>query len=224
MKIALIPLAIPCDSTDLALAIQRTGMEAFDFSWNMSIEQLIDAKGYILLATVPELLRNANIQALGEFLQGQNIKGKPILGLGYAARFMVDYGLVPGLYKHLIGVGIHEKTISPASLMKLSDDYQYNTYTRLLSPKDRLGSPMIAQLEFVIPPGLLAEVQSQGLDVFWFEQGGIAALANKAGNAMAMLAYPENNLNGDALFNSLREHITSDYLAQVEPLCYWPRR
>jgi phosphoribosylformylglycinamidine synthase len=92
----------------------------------------------------------------------------------------------------------------------------------------------------VISPGLLAEMQENGLNVFQYcdAQGkiidefpvnpngsidNIAAISNKAGNVMAMMPHPERTEGCDAIFKSMREYIAEGYKQKVEPLHYYPR-
>jgi phosphoribosylformylglycinamidine synthase len=125
--------------------------------------------------------------------------------------------------------------------MRLTDHFQYNAFTRFLTPKTILPvSVAHSEGRFVIPPGLLAEMQVQGLGLFQYCDAdgriidafpvnpngsvqNIAAVSNKAGNVMAMVPHPERTPHGDAIFNSMREHIAKGHAGQVTPLHYQPR-
>ncbi len=112
--------------------------------------------------------------------------------------------------------------------MRLTDRYQFNAFTRFLTPNHVLHIPVAhGEGRFVIPPALLLEMQTQGLNVFQYcdetgeivdefpinpngSMNNIAAISNKAGNVMAMMPHPERTTNGDSIFLSMR-----DYIAEV---------
>ena len=126
--------------------------------------------------------------------------------------------------------------------LRLAADYQRNAFTQHLSPRDILPMQVTeAAGRFVMGPALLAEVLAQGLGVFQYcdEQGlldphfpvnpngsmeNIAAIANKAGNILAMIPHPECMPQGDAIFLSMRDYILAERYERVPPLAYYPRR
>jgi hypothetical protein len=160
---------------------------------------------------------------------------------------------VPGIANHQIGMALTEnKQIRDGRVlgtgfynawvhMRLADQYQYNAFTRFLSPQQILHVPVAhGEGRFVIPQGLMAEMQVQGLGLFQYcdSQGkvidafptnpngsinNLAAVSNKAGNVMAMMPHPERTPNGDAIFLSMREHILKGFCERVAPLYYQPR-
>ncbi len=197
---------------------QRLKAEVLDFSWDNLPETLSSADGYILLGD-----GLAESAALIAVLRAQSSLGKPILGIKAGAVFLVSCGLVPGLWDNRPAIAVASKDLC-ASYIRLSNDYQYNAFTRYLNPQHLL--PVVAvQQQFIIPPGLLIELRSQGQDVFQYqgEPEQIAAISNKAGNVLALLSDPTHTPEGDALLRSMEDHIASGYKERVEPLYYWKR-
>jgi phosphoribosylformylglycinamidine (FGAM) synthase-like amidotransferase family enzyme len=225
----------PCP--ELRLALEQAELEVLDFSWNEPPERWLKVEAVILLADHKLALPEPLWEALSHTLKMQTAKGKPILGLGFGASlYLVETGLVPGLYKNLVGLSLVEKYPSAANStqihLRLAEDYQYNAFTRTLTPREWFPTPLKTSATFEIPPGLLAEIKAQGLNVFLYsdEKGqplpgnNIAALSNKAGTVMALLPHLERTSIGTALFQSLFAHLRSGYREQVEPLYYWPRK
>lgn len=242
MRIAIIASLEKASFTTLAMALQRAEMIAIHFDKQTNMVDLASADGYILLDSdhfSPTLLST---------LKAQAAKGKPILGVGDGAAILVKTGLIPGLpdNRAVITLGKNPNTLKNQPLpldvkIRLSEDYQYNAFTRYLTPQHTL-STVISTTEghFIISPGLLVEIEAQGLNIFCYcnakgeisaeptvnptgSINNIAAVANKAGNVMAMIPHPEKTGEGDAIFLSMRDYITSRFIAQVAPLHYWPR-
>ena len=187
-------------------------------------------------------------------IQSQSEKGKPVLGICNGAQILVETGMVPGLENNKLAMVLTEnKRIADGKIlgtgyyntwihMRLADQYQRNAFTRHLTPKTILHVPIAhGEGRFIMTPALLQEIKIQGLNVFQYcdTQGNIidrfpvnpngsmdniAAISNKAGNVMAMMPHPERTLNGDAIFNSVRDYILDGHTEQVMPLDYYPRR
>ncbi len=187
-------------------------------------------------------------------IKDQCEKGKPILGICNGAQILVETGLVPGLENNKLGMVLtenkriaHDKILGTGYYnawvhMRLSDQYQRNAFTRHLTTRDILHVPVAhGEGRFVMTDALLHEIEHQGLHVFQYcdEQGNIvdhfpinpngsrrniAALSNKAGNVMAIMPHPERTLNGDAIFQSMRDVITEGRKEKTVPLYYYPRR
>lgn len=193
-------------------------------------------------------------------IKAQSEAGKPILGICNGAQILVETGLVPGLENNKVGMVLTEnKRVANGKIlgtgyynawvhMRLGDEYQRNAFTRHLTPKHILHIPIAhGEGRFVMTPALLQEVKIQGLNVFQYcdAQGqiidhfpvnpngsvdNIAAIANKAGNVMAIMPHPERTLNGDPIFQSMRDYILDNALQRAEqvkqtvPLSYYPRR
>ncbi len=235
MHIAVLVPAQSDLSPELAAAAQGAGMEVIDFLWDPLEETVGEAQAFVLLSD--ERATGARGQALLAVLKAQNLKGKPILGLGAgAARLLVEGGLVPGLYNNMVGLGLSETAAGPETgseaWIGLTEDYQYNAFTKNFLRGAVLQVERRSQAQFVVPAGLLAELKAQGLDVFIYCDGDgrflqglpIAGLANKAGNVMALLPHPEGYPQGSVFFHSLRAHLESGHVEKVEPLYYWPRK
>lgn len=188
-----------------------------------------------------------------DVIKQQGELGKPILGISNGAQILVEAGLVPGVENNVLTLALtdnkriqQDQTLETGYYnalvcMRLSDKYQYNAFTRCLTTSNILRVPVAhAEGRFVIPPALLAEMQENGLNVFQYcdERGkvvdefpvnpngsvnNIAAISNKAGNIMAMMPHPERTMQGDAIFQSMRDYIEQGYKQKVAPLLYYPR-
>lgn len=187
-------------------------------------------------------------------IKAQSELGKPVLGICNGAQILVETGLVPGLENHKVAMTLTEnKRIANGKIlgtgyyntwvnMRLSDQYQRNAFTRHLTPKTILHVPVAhGEGRFLMTEALLNEVEQQGLNVFQYcdEMGNIvdrfpinpngslkniAAISNKQGNVMAMMPHPERTVNGDALFQSMRDYIAEGRIENTPPLSYYPRR
>ena len=239
MQIALLTLPEALKST-LVQAVDAAHLESFDFSWDQPLKKLEAAAGFILQSEEGFSLPEAILEGLGRLLQAESAKGKPILGLGGAADFLVQKGLVPGLPDFRVGLVMAKNnteisTEGAQKWVRLAVDYQYNAFTRTLALDSLLKLGMQnCPPRFQLPQGLLLEVKAQGLDVFHYcaEDGtlladeagvGIAALANKNGNVLAFPAQFEALSDASPLLFSLQAHLASGYVAELDPLYYWPR-
>lgn len=187
-------------------------------------------------------------------IKAQNEKGKPILGICNGAQILVETGLVPGLENNKIAMVLTEnKRVAEGKIlgtgfyntwvhMRLADEYQRNAFTRHLSTKNILHIPIAhGEGRFVMTNALLQEVEMQGLNVFQYcdAEGNIidrfpinpngslrnmAAVSNKAGNVLAIMPHPERTVNGDPIFQSMRDFITDGRADNTLPLDYYPRR
>ena len=257
MQIAIIQFPGSNCERETSLAVKRAGMQPVEFLWNQSIDKLAEFQGYIIVGGFSYEDRSragiiASFDPIMEALRVENKKGKPILGICNGAQILVESGLVPGLSNDQLGMALTDnERISDGKVigtgyynawvyMRLSDQYQYNAFTRYLTPKNILHIP-IAHAEgcFIIPPALLNEMQNNGQNLFQYcnEQGNIinhfpinpngsinniAAVSNKAGNVMAMMPHPERTTEGDAIFQSMKEYIKEGYNIPVHPLFYQP--
>lgn len=259
IKIAIVQFPGSNCERETILAVKRAGMEPVEFLWNEPKEKLESCAGYIIVGgfSYEDRSRSGAIAALDPIMQvikGQSKLGKPVLGICNGAQILVETGLVPGLENDNIGMSLTDnKRIQNGKVlgtgfynawvnMRLSDQYQLNAFTRKLTPAHIMHVPIAhGEGRFVIPPALLSEVQTHGLNVFQYcdEQGkiidefpvnpngsinNIAAISNKAGNVMAIMPHPERTTNGDAIFESMREYIEEGCIQSSTSLAYYPRQ
>jgi phosphoribosylformylglycinamidine synthase subunit PurQ / glutaminase len=177
-------------------------------------------------------------------IKAQSEKGKPVLGICNGAQILVESGLVPGLGTtnsqmaltenkrivdgKIIGTGFYNAWAH----MRLSEKHQHNAFTRHLSPTDLIHLPIAhAQGRFLMLDSMLKTLEAEGLNLFQYcnadgdiidnfpinpngSAGNIAAIANQAGNVMAMMPHPERTVNGDPIFTSMR-----DYIVETQNTC-----
>lgn len=259
MRIAIIQFPGSNCERETILAVKRAGMEPVEFLWNEAQEKLTQFDGFVIVGgfSYEDRSRAGAIAALDpimEIIKEQSELGKPILGICNGAQILVETGLVPGVENNKLSLALTDnKRIQNGKVlgtgfynawvqMRLTDNYQYNAFTRCLKPENILTIPVAhAEGRFIISPALLLEIQENGLNVFQYcdSQGkiinefpvnpngsidNIAAIANKAGNVMAMMPHPERTSMGDAIFQSMREYILEGQRQDVLPLYYYPRR
>jgi phosphoribosylformylglycinamidine synthase subunit PurQ / glutaminase len=197
----------------------------------------------------------AALDPIMQTVKVQSEKGKPVLGICNGAQILVETGLVPGVEHNktvmvlaenkrmaqgkILGTGYYNAWIN----MRLSDHHQRNAFTKHLSPKDILHVPVAhAEGRFVMSKALLQEIENQGQNIFQYcDAAGqiidafpvnpngslhnIAAISNKAGNVMALMPHPERTINGDKIFQSMRDYIADgSKMPEVTSLYYYPRR
>lgn len=196
----------------------------------------------------------AALDPVMEEIKAQSEVGKPILGICNGAQILVETGLVPGLENNKLGMVLTEnKRVANGKIlgtgyyntwihMRVSDQYQRNAFTRHLNPKKILHVPIAhGEGRFILTEALLTEIEAQGLNVFQYcdangniidsfptnpngSTKNIAAISNKWGNVMAMMPHPERTTNGDAIFQSMRDHIAEGHKESTVPLAYYPRK
>ncbi len=243
---------------EILLAIERAGMQAHAFLWHEYKENLADFDGFVLIGcdSQEDSTHTAVIPAADlvmQVIKEQGALGKPVLGICKGAQVLVETGLVPGLERNQVGMVLADNTrmqqnellgtgfYNAKVRLRLSEGYQWNAFTRHVTPKTIFQMPVShAKGRFIIPPVLLAEIERNGLHVFQYcdERGAIihefpvnpngsihniAAIASKPGNIMAMLPHPESTLQGDPIFKSMCEYIAGGYIAQPITLDYQPR-
>lgn len=230
---------------EIVLALERADMQAHCLLWHECPDNLSDFDGFVFIGHDKNAPSIAPDPVLMQMIKEQSELGKLVLGIGKGAQILIETGLVPGLERHQVGMTIkHHPEFHDANSkirVRLAKGYQWNAFTRLLKPKTIFQMPIShAHGRLVISSVLLAEIERNGLHVFQYcnEQGAIvndksvnpygsvnniAAIANKAGNVMAMLPHPETTLQGDAIFKSMREYISGGYVTQPLTLDYQPR-
>ena len=223
------------DVSEILLAVRRAGMEPVECVWNEPQEKRLDLAGYIILGNAPGDAFNPLLQAL----KAGSALGKPILGIGYGAQWLVEVGLVPGLEDNQVGMRIIQNKWDKGAewrYMRLSDNYQRNAFTQHMNQKN-IFHLLVADGAgcFVMSIALLQEIESQGLNVFQYcdengviiDRANMAAISNKAGNVMAMMPHPGSAPTGDAIFHSMRDYISDTHLQKIakntRPLDYYLR-
>jgi len=222
MRIAILQLIDSAGVQDLQLAVERAGMQAIPVFCDSTGEIGPSFDGLIVMANACHELVLAEVKK-------HSAQGKAVLGIGQGAKILIESGMVPGLEDDKVGITLTKKPFvaaensQAACTMHLSEDYQRNAFTRCLTTQDVLSIPVDADVRFVMGAGLREEIRIQGMDVFHYGNGDIAAIANKSGNVMAILPSIERTQQGDVIFHSMREYLKEGYCPQVTPLYYYPR-
>lgn len=226
MQIALLQKKQSSEESPVAKALRRAGLAPVELEADHPGD-LSKYAGYIVL-------RANKDQVLSELKLADEV-GKPILGLGEGAGWLVQTGLVPGLPDYRVGITMAAPKKPPMEewvFLKLFEDYQFNAFTRKLTHQHILRNRYLdCPGEFHIPPGLLMELEIQGLTVFHYcdAQGRrqaadhIAAVSNKRGNVMAMPTHPEYGGWGELIFQAMYEYLEEGHVPHVSPLNYFPR-
>ena len=137
----------------------------------------------------------------------------------------------------VVGSGFYNAWVN----LKRSNHHQENNaFTRYLTSETILKIPVAhGEGRFVIPPVLLEAMKTNGLGVFQYcdELGevidefpvnpngsvnNLAAIANMAGNVLAIMPHPERTPVGDPIFHSMRDYIASGYKPRASSLSYSP--
>lgn len=258
MKIAVIQFpGSNCEAESLR-AVREVGMEAEEFLWNRDYRDLAVFDGYFIVGgfSYEDRSRSGIIAALDPLLPhlaAQAAAGKPLLGICNGAQVLVETGLVPGLKNNQLGAALatnkrlqHNTVLGTGYYnawvhMQLSTAPQASAFTRHYSPGTPLAVPIAhGEGRFIIPPELLAEMQTKNLiafrycdatgeirDEFPINPNGAAfnaaAIINPAGNIMAMMPHPERSLAGAPLFASMRDYIADKKtITAPEPLHFSP--
>jgi phosphoribosylformylglycinamidine (FGAM) synthase-like amidotransferase family enzyme len=210
MRIAVIQAS---HNPDVVSALERAGM--------MAVEG--EADGYIITAAPTDQ----------QFIIEAAAQGKPILGMGEGVSFLLETGLIPGLENNKPAITLTEPAPAQETWvhLRLPHLYQRNAFTRHLSPDTVLHLPVAnSKTRFVMSAVLLQEIEEQGLNIFHYcDEAGvstndIAALANKAGNVMAVLPQLASSEMSDPIFKSMHDYIKKGVFNPVNPLHYYPRK
>lgn len=178
-------------------------------------------------------------------IKEQNALGKPVLGICNGAQILVQSGLVPGLDCAELAL-TENKRMSDGKLLglgfynawhhiRLSEEARPTAFTLNFSSKNVIRLPVAhGEGRFVVSENCLQQLKDRGLIVFQYcDQGGevspdfpvnpngsmanIAALANEAGTAMAIMPHPERSVDGDVIFASLREYLEGEGISHRIP-------
>jgi phosphoribosylformylglycinamidine (FGAM) synthase-like amidotransferase family enzyme len=215
MRIAILQFIDSNCDQEIILAIERQGMCAVII--HEMIADSLNFNGYVLLDHFDSGLFNS-------FLVAEASKGKPILALGEGAKTLVQLGLIPGTQPHVACIQIVDaNNMAETRQLMINEDYQANAFTKQFNNQETLSCSHI-QTQFNIAPGLLKQVQVQGLDIFLQKDTAVpVALANKSGNVMAFLPQTLTAASYDKLFQSVKDYLEEGFVPQVNPLCYDPR-
>jgi hypothetical protein len=241
MRVAIIHLSASYSKkNEISSLLSRAGMLSVDFYADSPLSRLEDCAAYVLVG-------DEAFEALDPLwvasLKVQNGLGKPILGIALGARYLIEAGFVPGIMHDGVGIALADaaEALPERVLLRLSEDHQYNAFTRCLSPSVVSEITDLGVLpSLIIPPGLLAEMRIQGLNLFQYcnAAGAIldvfpvnpnasventAAVSNKAGNVLAILPDIVGTTLGEAIFLSMRTYHEKGYVERVAPLHYLPR-
>ena len=194
----------------------------------------------------------ASLEPIMDILKDEAKKGKPVFGICNGAQILVESGLVPGLEKnqtsisltdnkrikdgHVVGTGYYNTW---ANLL-MSVPPKSTAFTRHLSQEEILHIPFAhAEGRFIIPGKLLNELIKNNQTIFRYcDKSGeisnqfptnpngsdynLAAIANPAGNVLAMMPHPERTNQGDKLFSSMKEFIAQGNPKINNKLSYAP--
>ncbi len=212
IQIGMLPFA---GVAEMVQQITAIGMQAVDLF--LSDPSTLD--GFVLLDHTNRL----------DPLHAANKAGKPILGLGRGAQCLVEAGLVPGLEDDMVGMHLIEgSSINHQTHIKLTDLYQRNVFTTYLKPNEAISVCTDTSYQFAIPPALLQEIENQGLNVFQYDDGTIAAVSNKAGNVLALIAQLNCTQPAHPILLGMRDYIDGIQQHKIKPtkmhpLFYYPR-
>lgn len=178
----------------------------------------------------------AALDPLMTVIKQESLKGKPVLGICNGAQILVEAGLIldeaqPSELaltdnkrlrgQNIIGLGFYNAWIN----LTLAKHCRPNAFTAGLTTKEIMRVPVAhAEGRFVMSDLLLENLYKKGMVVFQYcdENGiidadfpvnpngsidNIAAIANPAGNVMAIMPHPERTEAGDSIFASMRQYI-----------------
>lgn len=178
----------------------------------------------------------AALDPLMAVIKQESLKGKPVLGICNGAQILVEAGLILEQVQQstlaltdnkrlsgqtIIGLGFYNAWVK----LCLAKHCRPNAFTQGTSVTEIMRVPVAhAEGRFVMSEALLADLYKKGLVVFQYcdENGkidpdfpvnpngsidNIAAIANAAGNVMAIMPHPERTSEGDSIFSSMRQHI-----------------
>ncbi len=113
IKIAVIQFPGSNTERETCLALQRCGLEPYEFFWNNPAEEISLFDGFILTGgfSYEDRVRAgvlASLDPIMNQIKTESQKGKPILGICNGAQILVESGLVPGLRRYQLGMALTE--------------------------------------------------------------------------------------------------------------------
>lgn len=194
----------------------------------------------------------AALDPVMKIISEESKKGKPVLGICNGAQILVETGLVPGLANNTVGMALAtNRRVKNGAVVgtgyynvwvhiKLAAPSIQSAFTRHLKPGQILSVPIAhGEGQFMMEDALLKELIDRNLTTFRYcnDYGDVipdfpinpngalynlAAVANNAGNVLAMMPHPERSSDGILLFTSMREYISSEKKIDLSPLPYIP--
>mgnify|MGYP001319717257 CR=1 FL=1 len=190
----------------------------------------------------------ASLDPIMNELKKQAVLGKPILGICNGAQILVESGMVPGNkgFDTLVGLSENKRVQNK----KVVGSGYYNAWCYIKKNKnsrsafidhkknDVLRVPVAhAEGRFLAEKSFENIIHHENLAVYQYcdKQGSlindfptnpngsmnnIAALGNKPGNVMAIMPHPERTTNGDSIFSSLNDFISSDQTFSYKSLSF----
>lgn len=185
MKIAVIQFPGSNCERETKLAIERCGMQAYDFLWNHDCSTLNDFDGFVIVGgfSYEDRVRSgiiASLDPLMNSLREQAALGKPLLGICNGAQILVENGLVPGLAAQEKAIALaHNNRISEGKVLgtgfyndwvsiKTSGNLN-NAFCNQLSSDDILNIPAAhAEGRFILEDGLYQKLVESNAAIFYY--------------------------------------------------------
>lgn len=194
----------------------------------------------------------ASLDPIMPILRREGEAGKPILGICNGAQILVETGMVPGVRGNALAMALAVNTrLKGGTLLgtgfyngwanvQLAAPAESNAFSRRMLPGEFMRIPVAhGEGRFLMTDELLAELMHKNLTAFRYcdDSGKIredfpvnpngalynlAAVANPAGNIMAIMPHPERSTAGDRIFSSMREYIEEHAYKAASPLEYAP--
>jgi len=194
----------------------------------------------------------AAMEPIMKTIIAQADSGKPVLGICNGAQILLESGLIPGCKNRKIAMALTNNKRTKDGQVLGTGYYNRWTYLCSSIPADRTAFTGCLQNEqtlhipfahaegrFTIPEELLHELIENKQIVFQYCDDqknitpefpvnpngsiyNIAGVCNPRGNVMALMPHPERTPNGDPIFASMRDYITSNEKQSSGPLRYFP--
>lgn len=192
----------------------------------------------------------ASLDPIINIIKKESEKGKPVLGICNGAQILVESGLVPGVKDYplssslsnnkrivdgeVLGTGYYNEWVHVSCSINPAN----SAFTQSFNVGETIHIPLAhAEGRFVIPEDLLTVlINNDQVPFRYCDPSGniinefptnpngsiynIAALTSPSGNVMAIMPHPERTTNGDKIFVSMRDYISSKNKKNVSFLDY----